>query len=198
MTAEDLIDGEEELVRLWEAGEIPFLTHFSGGNELELIKIFRDIKPTDWVFASHRAHYHARLHGMSQEQLKAEVLAGRSMFLYMKRFICSAIVAGTASIAAGAALAIKMRGGTERVHCFIGDAGTEEGHWFEAVQFVQWRDLPCHFYIEDNNISCGVTQEQRRGSDWDWTYPSCVTRYKYKMTLPHAGTWTRPQLKWKP
>lgn len=196
MTAQELIDGEKELVEFWEAGEIPFLTHFMGGNEEILIDIFRHIKPTDWVFASHRCHYHARLHGMSQEKLLQEVLAGRSMFLYMEKFICSAIVAGTASIAAGAALGIQMRKGDEHVWCFVGDGGEDEGHFYEAVRFVHARKLPCTFIIEDNNGSCGVTKEQR-GSPSDWHWPPCVVWYPYEMTYPHAGTNVRPQLKWK-
>lgn len=220
MTAEELIDGEEELVRLWNAGEIPFLTHFSGGNEQQLIDIFREIKPTDWVMASHRCHYHWRLHHEGQHffnrnlagegvvrtsgithdaktELKELVLRGKSMFLYGPRFICSAIVAGTASIAAGAALAIWHRGGQEQVWCFVGDGAEDEGNFYEAVRFVHAMGLPCTFIIEDNDGSCGVTKAQRH-SPHEWEWPDCVIRYRYAMTYPHAGTNIRPQLKWKP
>lgn len=219
VTPEQLIATEEEIRLLWEAGELPYLVHLQGGNEKEIIEIFKDLKPTDWVFASHRCHYAYLLHtylrylahcflGDSQahdkslesarESLIEKVKNGRSMFLYNPRFLCSAIVAGTASIAAGMALAIKRRGGSELVYAFIGDAGAEEGHFLEAVQFAWWHQLPVHFYIEDNCSSCGVTKDQRRnGSKWDWQYPPNVTRYEYTPTFPHAGSSVRPQLKWR-
>lgn len=209
MTPQDLIDTEEEIRALWEAGELPYLVHLCGGNEKELIEIFKDIKPSDWVFASHRCHYHWLLHNAhrkfierqgthsARRELVDRIKAGKSMFLYGPRFICSAIVAGTASIAAGMALAIKRRGGSERVWCFVGDGAEDEGHLYESVWFVHDRDLPCTFIIEDNNSSCGVTKGQRRGSYMMRPWPECVKRYTYVPTWPHAGSNVRPQLKWK-
>lgn len=215
ITAAELIATEEEIRALWEAGELPYLIHLQGGNEKEIIEIFEQTKPGDWIFASHRCHYTYALHvyhelrSSSQmtelecwqeasRNLIDKVKSGASMFLYAPRFVCSAIVAGTASIAAGMALAIKRRGGSELVYSFIGDAGAEEGHFLEAVQFSWWHQLPVHFYIEDNCSSCGVTKDQRRnGSKWDWQFPPNVTRYHYTPTFPHAGSWVRPQLKWK-
>lgn len=193
MTPTELIETENELVRLWEAGEIPYLTHFMGGNEEHLIGIFEKIRPTDWVFASHRCHFHYQLQGGTD--LVEQVLAGRSMFLYGPRFICSAIVAGTASIAAGMALSIKNRSGNEHVWCFGGDGMEDEGNFYEAVRFVHGRQLPATFIIEDNGTTCGVTKEQR-GSPDDWMWPPCVIRYRYEMKYPHAGNNTRPKLKW--
>lgn len=195
ITPEQLTTTEEEIRALWEQGEIPYLTHLAGGNEKELIDIFRDIKPTDWVFASHRAHFHYTLHGHTD--LVEQVRTGKSMFLFGPRFIASAIVAGTACIAAGMALSIKLRGGSEWVYCFVGDGAEDQGHFYEAVWFVHERQLPCVFVVEDNDSSCGVTREQRRGSDWPRPWPSCVRRYHYKPTWPHAGSNVRPQLKWK-
>jgi hypothetical protein len=61
MNAADLIEFEKKIAALWAAGELPFLTHLAGGNEAQLINIFNDIGPDDWVFASHRCHYHALL-----------------------------------------------------------------------------------------------------------------------------------------
>lgn len=220
MTPEDLSATENEIIRLWEAGEIPYLTHMAGGNERILVDLFKTIKPTDWVFASHRCHHHWLLHhkdaeffnrnlgevegtlppsvahGAKQELIE-RVLEGKSMFLYGPRFICSAIVAGTASIAAGMALSIKRRLGSERVYCFLGDGAEDEGNFYEAVRLVHGRNLPAIFIIEDNDASCGVTHAQR-GSPEDWNWPNCVIRYHYTPKYPHAGTFVRPNLKWKP
>lgn len=209
MTPQDLIDTEEEIRALWESGEIPSLLHLEGSIdgsfEQWLCDFFHaNVKPTDWVLASHRCHYVFQLHqfwfcaidpGIRQE-LVERVLEGKSMFLYGHRFICSAIVAGTASIAAGLALSIQQRGGTERVWCFGGDGCEDHGHFAEAVRLVHGRGLPCSFIITDNNSSCGVTKEQR-GAPSEWSWPDCVVRVKYQPKWPHAGSNVRPQLKTK-
>lgn len=192
MTPEELTNIEAEIAAAWNDGEINALTHFSGGNEAWLCEFFKSIKPTDWVFVSHRAHFHYLLHG--GKDLLKKVKAGKSMFLYMDRFIQSAIVAGNCCIAAGVALSIQKRGGSDRVFCFVGDGAEDEGHFYEAVRFAHALKLPCTFIIEDNDGSCGVTKAQR-GSPEGWRWPGCVVHHRYKMTWPHAGTGVRPKLK---
>lgn len=190
MTDRDLISAENDIANLWNDGQLPFLTHLAGSAdgsyEQWLCDFFREnIKPTDWVLASHRGHFHYILHGGTD--LVEKVKAGKSMFLYGPRFIQSAIVAGTCSIAAGLALAIQQRGGTEHVWNFVGDGAEDHGHFFEAVRLAHGRKLPVVFIIEDNNSSCGVTKEQR-GSPSDWSWPDCVIRYRYTPLFPHSGT----------
>lgn len=193
LTPEQLIATEQEIAKLWEAGEIPYLTHLSGGNEEFMCNLFAGIRPTDWVFASHRAHYEYMLHGGTD--LIEKVKQGKSMFLYGPRFIASAICAGGASIAAGVALGIKLRGGNEWVYSFIGDSVADEGHFWEAVKLVHDRNLPCTFIICDNGISCGVTKEQREVQDFQ--FPSCVIRHKFTPTYPHAGTGCKHHITFK-
>lgn len=218
MTPQDLIDTEEEIRRLWEDGQINSLLHLEGsvdGSYEEWLCDFfhNNVKPGDWVLASHRCHFVFQLYLYSnivtqvqdldlrkiaaetvRKELVSRILDGKSMFLYSKRFLNSAIVAGTASIAAGLALSIQRRGGTERVWSFGGDGCEDEGNFYEAVRLVHGRKLPCHFLITDNNSSCGVTKEMR-GSPDDWVWPDCVTRVRYAPRWPHAGSLTRPNLK---
>lgn len=199
-TPAQLIETEEEIARLWDEGDLPFLTHLAGAIDGEyekwLCRYFEEhVKPTDWCLASHRCHYHYQLHGGTD--LVEKVLSGKSMFLHGPRFLSSAIVAGTCSIAAGLGLAIKNRGGSERVWNFVGDGCEDHGHFAEAVRFVHARQLPVTFCIEDNDSSCGVTKKER-GSPEDWVWPDCVIRIKYHPKFPHAGTGVRPQLKWQP
>lgn len=192
MNPNELLATEAEIERLWNEGELPFLTHLAGGNEQFLCDFFQsNIKPTDFVLASHRCHFHYLLHGGLN--LVEKVKAGKSMFLYAPRFLNSAIVAGTCGIAAGLALSIQRRGGSERVWCFVGDGATEQGGFYEAVRFVEGRDLPVTFIVEDNNSSCGVTKEQRGIKSFQW--PACVVEYRYAPTHPHAGNGSRPVLK---
>lgn len=193
ITPQMLRDTEEQIRQLWEAGELPYLIHLMGGNEDWLCEFWRaNIRPTDWVFASHRAHFHYVLHG--GDDLVEKVKAGKSMFLYRERFVNSAIVAGTPAIAAGVARDIQLSGGDERVWCFVGDGAEDEGHFYEAVRHVHALGLPCTFIIEDNNGSCGVTKKER-GSPQTWNWPPCVIRHEYTMRWPHAGSGVRPTLK---
>ncbi|MDO8528372.1 MAG: thiamine pyrophosphate-dependent enzyme [Nanoarchaeota archaeon] len=189
MTKEELIKFEGEINDLWEQAKIPYPVHFCGGNEEQLIEIFKEIKPEDYVFSTHRAHYHALLKGISPEKLKEIIMRGDSMHIFSKEFnfFTSAIVCGVPSIAVGTALALKKKNSKKHVWCFIGDGAEDEGHFYEAARYVEGHNLPCTFIIEDNNRSVETPKEVRYGkSEIKW--PNCVRRYYYKSNYPHVGT----------
>src|SRR3989304_341766 len=96
ISAEDLIAFESDIAQAVEAGMIRAPVHLSGGNEAELIEIFRLITPAAWVFSTHRSHYHALLKGIPADWLKAEILAGRSITINNRehKFFSSAAVGG--------------------------------------------------------------------------------------------------------
>ena len=189
LSKNDLIKFEDRIKALWEDGMLPYLVHLSGGNEDQLIDIFKEVHPDDWVFSTHRSHYHYLLKGGSPEKLEKLILEGSSIQILDSEmnFYSSGIVAGCPGIAAGVALGIKMRNEHSRVWCFIGDGGEDEGHFYEAVRYADGWDLPCTFVIEDNNRSVETPKKERYGhSEIKW--PSCVRRYNYNPTYPHAGT----------
>lgn len=70
MTKQELIDFESRIADLYRQGELPFLFHLSGGNEDQLIEIFKEIKEGDYVLSTHRNHYHALLHGIPPNELE--------------------------------------------------------------------------------------------------------------------------------
>ena len=188
-TAEELIAFEDRIGELYLNNKLPFLFHLSGGNENQLIEIFKNIKEGDYVISNHRSHYHALLHGIPPEVVEDRILNGRSMFIYdrERNFFCSAIIGGTPAIAAGIAWALKRKGSTQRVWCFIGDGTEDSGHTYEAVRYVDGFDLPCTFVVENNNRSVESTNEERWGktADYQWNSPS-VIKYSYDITYPHA------------
>ncbi len=192
MTAQSLIEFESGIRKLWEQGQLPSLVHLCGGNEQQLINIFAEIKKDDWIFSTHRTHYHALLAGIDPDLLELKIRQGDSMFVYSKQynFLCSAVLAGCCGIAAGVAWAcFNTAGNMSNVWCFIGDGGEEEGHFYEAAMFVEANDLPCTFIIEDNNRSVDTSREHRRGAarGLDHLF-KCVRRYHYTPTYPHAGS----------
>jgi pyruvate dehydrogenase E1 component alpha subunit len=194
-TKEQLIDFEQRIVKRFENAELPYLLHLCGGNEDQLIDIFRQVKEGDWILSNHRSHYHYLLAGGNEDELEKKILEGESMHIFDKKinFMTTSILAGMAPIAVGIAMSLKMDdvrhslGGLNYVWCFIGDGAEEEGHFYEAVRYVDGWDLPCRFIIEDNDRSVASSKKDRYGdSIMDW--PNCVYRYNYTPTFPHAGT----------
>ena len=118
---------ESDIAESFNRGEIKFPVHLSDGNEEALIKIFKDVKVTDWVFCSWRSHYQCLLKGVKPEELTSAIKNGQSIalsFLEHKIF-STAIVGGQLPIAVGMALAIKEAGSGEHVWCFVGDMTSE-------------------------------------------------------------------------
>lgn len=190
MTREELINFEDSIVELFEAGKVPYPIHFSGGNEDQLIGIFKEINRCDWVFSTWRSHYHYLLHGGDPEKLRKMILDGDGIHISDKsiNFYASAIVGGCPPIAAGVAMALKRKGNENHVWCFVGDGGEEEGSFYESVRFVDTHDLPCTFIIEDNNLAVDTPKEVRQPRGCLIVWPSCVRRYTYVRKWPHVQT----------
>lgn len=185
MTADELRAFEREVADAFEAGKIRAPIHLSGGNEDQLIEIFREIKREDWVFSTWRSHYHALLHGVPRELVMAEIIAGRSLMLHFpeRHFFTSAIVGGILPIACGVAAA----GAT--VWCFVGDMTASIGAFGDAYKFARIRDLPITFVIEDNGLSTN-TPTQCAWGGWvaDYVDPWKTRSYRYERTYPHVGS----------
>lgn len=191
-TKEELVAFEDNIERLYLDNQIPCLFHMSGGNEEQLLEIFKEIKEGDYVIGSHRSHYLALLHGIPPEELTQKIINGQSMFLYdrSRNFLVSAIIGGTPAIAAGIAWALKRKGSKQKVWCFVGDGTEDNGHFFEASRYVEGFDLPCTFIVESNGMSIDTSNEERWGktSNINWDRFSCVRKYHYKMVRPHIRT----------
>jgi TPP-dependent pyruvate/acetoin dehydrogenase alpha subunit len=191
MTAEELIAFEADIAAEFNAGHIRAPIHLDGGNEAPLIKLFEEIKPTDWVLCSWRSHYKALLHGVPPARVKAEIMAGRSIALCFPehRFLSSAIVGGTLPIAVGIALGIKRRGGEERVHVFLGEMTARTGAFHECLTYARGKKLPIRFIIEDNGLSvCTPTAEVWGEQSTPYSH---IARYSYKLPFPHSGAGKR-------
>jgi pyruvate dehydrogenase E1 component alpha subunit len=63
------------------------------------------------------------------------------------------VVGGGLAIAAGAAMAIKQRGGSELVVAFCSDGSTANGIWHESMNLAAIYDLPVIFVLENNQYA---------------------------------------------
>ncbi len=182
MTPKDLIAFERDIADCFERGEIRAPIHLHGGNEQQLIDIFKEVKPDDWVFSTHRSHYHALLKGVPPELVKAEILKGNSISLQFPdyHFHTSAIVGGILPIALGVAMS------GQRVWCFVGDMAASTGIFYECLKYAEWHDLPIAFVIEDNGLSVETPTKKMWGDGPN--YDSQHMRYSYERTYPHQGS----------
>lgn len=198
LTAEELVAFETEIAETFNAGKIRAPVHLYYGNEAQMIDIFREVKPEDWVFCSWRSHYQCLLKGVPRAEVKGEILAGRSMSLCFPKYriVSSAIVTGILPIAVGAAMSIKRSGEHARVHCFAGDMTAETGVFHECLKYSTNHQLPIRFIIEDNGKSvCTNTREtwNQPVLTYENTGHPLVVYYKYQSKYPHAGAGVRVQ-----
>lgn len=200
ISAEQLKNFELGIARLWEAGDLPYLLHLCGGNEDWLVDFFAGVREGDWIFSTHRNHYHALLAGVPPEKLERLIREGDSMFVFdrERHFYTSSILSGTCCIAVGVAWALKEEGSKNRVWCFLGDGAEEEGHFYEAVMMTMGHELPCTFVVENNNRSVDTTIEERMPTKFRMNWPECVVTYEYQAVYPHAGNGTKNMITFKP
>jgi len=198
LTKEELIAFESDIADEFNASKIRAPVHLYFGNEDALIDIFKDVRDDDWVLCSWRSHYQCLLKGVPPDEVKREIMEGRSISLCFPKYriVSSAIVGGVLPIATGIALSIKRAGGTNRVFCFMGEMTAETGIAHECVKYARNHELPIQFIVEDNGKSvCTDTREawaQPKLSYEDNTDPR-VTYYRYETKYPHAGAGKRVQ-----
>jgi len=180
-----LIDFEKEVIEQFKKGETYGPVHLSGGNEEQLIGIFKKIKPQDWVFSTHRSHYHALLKSKDRDWLMNEIIVkANSSHINSKKYkiFTSAIVGGIISIALGTAMGIKRKRHRQHVWCFVGDMASETGAFSECTKYAGGEKLPITFVIEDNGVGVYTpTKEVWKKGKAD------IRRYKYERVYPHYG-----------
>ena len=203
MNTDDLLAFSARVKVGWEAKEFNVPVHLAGGNEEELVDIFKEVKDGDYVFSTHRNMYHALLCGIKPDDLLAAYRQEPAGSLgpncgcmcivdHGHKFYCSAIVGGNVAPAVGVAWALKEQGKTGQVLCFVGDGAVDTGHFWEGLRYAQGWNLPITFVVEDNDRSVRTRVTERWGkragnieASWDK-----VRYYSYVPTYQHVGTGT--------
>jgi len=153
---------EQQLALGRKNGLIGGPVHLGAGQEAIAVGISQNLKKTDRVFGAHRSHSHLLALNPDFYRLFAEVLGketgfskgmGGSMHLYDQPngFYGSVpIVAGTVSLAVGAAMAAKMQKTDDIGVAYIGDGAVEEGVVHESFNLAKIQKAPMLFVIENN------------------------------------------------
>jgi len=159
---------EERCVELYSAAKIRGFVHLYIGEEAVAVGVNQALTPDDAVVATYREHGHALARGVPAEAIMAEMYGratgcshgrGGSMHLFDagRRFYGgSAIVGGGLPLAAGLALADRMRGDHRVTCCFFGDGAMAEGEFHESANLAALWDLPLLLVCENNLYAMGT------------------------------------------
>ena len=168
---------EQQLALGRKNGLIGGPVHLGVGQEGVAVGVSQYLRKTDRVFGAHRSHSHLLALNPDFYKLFAEVLGketgfskgmGGSMHLYDQPngFYGSVpIVAGTVSLAVGAAMAAKMQKTDDIGVAYIGDGAVEEGVVHESFNLAKIQQVPILFVIENNLFASHMHISLRQPSD---------------------------------
>ena len=170
-----------EALREFEIGlqrrmhEIDVPTHLCIGQEEVPAELHKHIRREDWLFAPHRNHGFYLSKGGDPQKLIDEILGlpsgvnggfsgSQAISDRSINFHATAIVGGLVGAAAGVAYALKLDRSSAIVVCATGDAGPEQGVYWEAVNWAVLNSLPIAFIVENNGMSVDARLDERQAT----------------------------------
>src|SRR5271157_4677961 len=153
---------EDGVKFLFLEGSMPGTIHQCQGQEATAVGVCAALDESDFITSTFRGHGHALAKGLTPEELLFELFGaatgcckgkGGSMHVgNMDKGMVPgiAIVGGGIPLAAGMALAFKLRKQSSVVACFFGDGAVAEGAFHEGVNLAAIWDLPVLFVCENN------------------------------------------------
>ena len=168
---------EESIADKYSEQKMRCPTHLSIGQEAIAVGVCANLTSQDQVLSTHRAHAHYLAKGGCLNSMMAEIYGkasgcskgmGGSMHLIDTSvgFMGStAIVGNTIPVAVGLALEKKLTRKKSIACVFFGDGATEEGAFYESVNFAIIHSLPILFICENNLYSVYSGLEVRQPVD---------------------------------
>ena len=156
---------ETKVSLLYRDSEIPGFVHLSIGQEATAVGACWPLGSRDVITSNHRGHGHTLAKGLDPEAMMAELFGratgtnrglGGSMHIAdpsLGIFGANGIVAAGVPIAAGAALASRLRGERTVTVAFFGDGAVAQGAFHEAANLVSLWKLPVVFFCENNGYA---------------------------------------------
>lgn len=175
---------EEGIADRYSSEKMRCPTHLSIGQEAAAVGVCSALTKSDLAVSSHRAHAHYLAKGGSPKAMLAEIYGkeagccggkGGSMHLIDLKagFVGStAIVGNSIPVGVGLGLSLKLKNSNNISVTFFGDGSTEEGSFYESVNFAVVKELPVLFICENNFYSVYSPLSVRQPND----------RKIYKMT----------------
>lgn len=158
------------------ADEMRCPVHFCIGQEAVPSAVRELLDVDDYLFSHHRTHGYYLAKRGPLDAFLAELYgkatgancgkAGSMDLSYADvNFFGGAILGGAMSIAVGTAFGLQMRKSKNVAVTGIGDGATEEGVFWEAINYSALKKLPILFICENNNYSTYSPQSHRQLKD---------------------------------
>src|SRR6201987_5973404 len=156
---------EERVAQLKRSLQVHGLVHLSIGSEGVAAGVCRQLRDDDAIYSGHRAHGHALAKGAPMDRVMAELMGrsaglcrglGGSMHLVDTTpglMGATGGVGGNLPMAAGDALAARLRGEDRVTVVFFGDGAVQAGHFHETVNLAALWELPLIFVCENNGFA---------------------------------------------
>ena len=156
---------EERIAAEYSKGEMRCPVHLSIGQEVVSAAVGMAQETSDTAVSSHRAHAHYLAKGGDLYRMIAEIFGrvtgcckgrGGSMHLIdlsIGFLGSSAIVGNSIPVGVGAGFTHKLDRSGQLAFTFFGDGATEEGAFYESVNFAVVNKIPVVFLCENNLYS---------------------------------------------
>ncbi|MDD4870867.1 MAG: thiamine pyrophosphate-dependent dehydrogenase E1 component subunit alpha [Kiritimatiellae bacterium] len=163
---------EEEVKRLYRAGEITGAIHLYIGQEAVAVGTCAVLRDDDYVTSTHRPHGHCIAKVFDLKRTMAEMMGkatglsggfGGSMhqFCKDKGFLGgNGIVGGGIGIALGAAFSAQYRGTDQVTVCFFSDGAANQGVLYECLNLAALWKFPVIFMCENNRYAATTPVEK--------------------------------------
>src|SRR5215218_10097565 len=142
---------EEKFLELFSQGKLNGTVHTCVGQEFSAIAFAGQLKRKDFVFSNHRCHGHYISFTKDVRGLLAELMGkksgvcggiGSSQHLCNKNFHSNGLQGGIVPVAAGYALANKIRKNDAIGLVYIGDGTLGEGVLYETMNIISKWEIP--------------------------------------------------------
>ena len=172
---------ETKAAECFTRSELAGTIHLYMGQEASGVGTCLALRETDYITSTHRGHGHCLAKGASPDRAMAELFGketgycrgrGGSMHIVdVKLGILGAngIVGAGIPLAAGSALASKVRGDGAVTVAFFGDGASNQGTFHETLNMAAAWKLPVVFLLENNHY--GVSTEIHRITNTEYLAP---------------------------
>lgn len=165
---------EETFLELFSQGKLNGTVHTCVGQEFSAVAFAGQLKATDFIFSNHRCHGHYLSFTKDVYGLMAELLGkktgtsggvGSSQHLCNKNFYSNGIQGGIIPVAAGYALANKLKKNNSIGIVFIGDGTLGEGVLYETMNIISKWEIPLMIVCENNLYAQSTPQSVNLAGD---------------------------------
>ncbi len=156
---------EETIAKKYSEEKMRCPIHLSVGQEAVAVGVCSNLNKKDSIVTAHRSHAHYLAKGGSLKKMISELygketgcakgLGGSMHLIDIDAGVAAAvpIVGSTIPIGTGLAWGDKLNNKKNIIVIFFGDGASEEGVFFESLEFASLHDLRVLFICENNNYS---------------------------------------------